>query len=48
MHTFVDPLVLERLYCHHMGAIIQQLLPFSDDSLNLFLCIYVLFAVGVT
>uniref|UniRef100_A0A7I4E0B5 Nucleoporin Nup88 n=1 Tax=Physcomitrium patens TaxID=3218 RepID=A0A7I4E0B5_PHYPA len=34
---FVDPVVPERLYCHHatgMDAIILQWLPFSDDSLN--------------
>lgn len=32
---FVDPVVPERLYCHHgagMDAIILQWLPFSDDS----------------
>ena len=34
---FVDPVVPERLYCHHaagMDAIILQWLPFSDDSAN--------------
>jgi nuclear pore complex protein Nup88 len=34
---FVDPVVPERLYCHHaagMDAIILQWLPFSDDSPN--------------
>lgn len=34
---FVDPVVSERLYCHHgagMDAIILQWLPSSDDSLN--------------
>lgn len=34
---FVDPVVPERLYCHHaagMDAIILQWLPFSDDAAN--------------
>lgn len=34
---FVDPVVPERLYCHHgagMDAIILQWLPLQDDSLN--------------